>query len=53
MTSTQIASIINCTSQTVRNILRLFRETNNVVEREGRGHSLLNNKKRIQNNILI
>ena len=43
MTSHQIASRIHCTSRTVRNILRLFRETNNVIEREGRGRTLLNN----------
>lgn len=43
MTSNQIASAINSTSQTVRNILRVFRETNNVIEREGRGRTLLNN----------
>ncbi|CAF4966581.1 unnamed protein product, partial [Rotaria magnacalcarata] len=37
MTSNQIASHINCTiSRTVCNILRLLRETNNVIEREGR-----------------
>ena len=44
MTSSEIASIINCTTRTVRNILRLFRETNDVIEREGRGRRLLNNK---------
>ena len=43
MTSNQIASRIHCTSQTVRYILRLFRETNNIIEREGRGRTLLNN----------
>ncbi|CAF1016012.1 unnamed protein product [Rotaria sp. Silwood1] len=37
MTTNQIASVINCTSRTVRNILQLFRETNNVIEREERG----------------
>ncbi|CAF4532148.1 unnamed protein product [Rotaria sp. Silwood1] len=40
MTTNQIASVINCTSRTVRNILQLFRETNNVIEREERGHVL-------------
>ncbi|CAF4120813.1 unnamed protein product, partial [Rotaria sordida] len=30
------------------NILRLFRKTNNVTEREGRIRILLNNRKRIQ-----
>ncbi|CAF3450076.1 unnamed protein product [Rotaria sp. Silwood1] len=42
MTTNQIASVINCTSRTVRNILQLFRETNNVIEREERGRTLLN-----------
>ncbi|CAF1070008.1 unnamed protein product, partial [Rotaria sordida] len=32
-----IAHRINCTHQTVHNILQLFHETNDVVEREGRG----------------
>ncbi|CAF3131399.1 unnamed protein product [Rotaria sp. Silwood2] len=32
-----IARIINCTHQTVHNILQLFHETNNVIELEGRG----------------
>src|ERR1700723_241037 len=53
MTSSEIASIINCTTRTFRNILRLFRETNNVIEREGRGCTLLNNRKRVQDNIII
>jgi len=45
MTTNEIASFINCTSRTVRNILRLYRETNNVTEREGRGRTLLNNRR--------
>jgi transcription initiation factor IIE alpha subunit len=53
MTSSEIVSIINCTSRTVRNVLRLFRETNNVIEREGRGRTLLNNSKQIQDNIIV
>ncbi|CAF4018490.1 unnamed protein product [Rotaria sp. Silwood2] len=47
MTSNKIASGINCTSRTVRNILRLFRETNIVTERGGRGCTLLNNRRGI------
>ncbi len=38
---------------TVFNILRLYRETDNVIEREGRGRTLLDNRKRIQHNIII
>jgi len=53
MTSSEIASIIHCTSRTVRNILRLYCETNNVTEREGRGRTLLNNRRRIQDNITV
>ena len=53
MTSNEIASTIPCTSQTVRNILRLFCETNNVIEREGRGRTLLSNRKQIQDTIII
>jgi predicted transcriptional regulator len=45
MTPNQIASIINCSRTTVFNILQLFRETNNVIEREGRGRTLLNNRR--------
>ncbi len=33
----RIARIINCSVQTVYNILELFYETNDVVERQGRG----------------
>ena len=32
-----IASVISCSTQTVHNILDLFRETNDVIERRGRG----------------
>ncbi len=39
--------------RTVSNILQLFRETNNVIEREGRGRGSLNNRKRIQDYIKI
>ncbi len=53
MAPNQIATIINCTRQTVFNILRLYHETNNVIEREGRGRTLLGNRKRIQDNIII
>ena len=53
MTSNQIASFIHCTSRTVRNILRLFRETNNVIEREGRGRTLLNHSEQIQDNSIV
>ncbi|CAF4751062.1 unnamed protein product, partial [Rotaria sp. Silwood2] len=45
MTPNQIAYIINCSRITVLNILQLFRETNNVTEHEGRGRTLLNNRK--------
>jgi transposase len=37
MIPSHIASIINCSTQTVYNILNLFRETNDVIERRGRG----------------
>jgi hypothetical protein len=53
MTPNQIASIINCTRRTVFNILRLFHETNNVIEREGRGRTLLSNRKRIHDTIIM
>ncbi|CAF2434333.1 unnamed protein product [Rotaria sp. Silwood2] len=43
MATNQISSVINCTRRTARNILRLFHETNNVIEREGRGRTLLSN----------
>jgi transcriptional antiterminator len=42
LTSGEIARYMNCTSRTVRNILQLFVETNDVVERQGRGRTLLN-----------
>ncbi|CAF2710450.1 unnamed protein product [Rotaria sp. Silwood2] len=45
MTPNQIAYIINCSRITVFNILQLFHETNNIIEREGRGRPLLNNRK--------
>ncbi len=53
MTLNQIATVINCSRRTVFNILQLFRETNNVIEREGRGRTLLNNTRRIQDNITV
>ncbi len=43
MPLTQIASVIHCAIRTVSNILQLFRETNNFMEREGRGRASLNN----------
>ena len=45
---TEIASIINCSIQTVCNILQLYQATNNVIEREGRGRSSLNNTKQLR-----
>ncbi|CAF4723686.1 unnamed protein product, partial [Rotaria sp. Silwood2] len=42
MASDEIASRINCSIRTVYYILQLFRETNDVIEREGRGRRLLN-----------
>lgn len=42
MTPNRIASIVNCTSRTVFNILQLFNETEDVVERQGHGRNLLN-----------
>jgi hypothetical protein len=45
MTPNEIASFMNCSIATVFNILRLYRETNNVTEREGRGRNLLNHRK--------
>ena len=53
VTPNQIASTINCSRTTVFNILRLFCETNNVTEREGRNRALLNNMRRIRDNITI
>jgi hypothetical protein len=41
MSRTRIASTINCSIRTVGNILQLFHETNDVIEREGRGRSSL------------
>lgn len=37
MSAPDIANIIDCSTQTVCNILDLFRETNDVIERRGRG----------------
>jgi len=48
----RIASVIGCSRATVFNILRLFHDTNNVIEREGRGRALLNNKNRISDEII-
>jgi len=48
----RIASVIGCSRATVFNILRLFHDTNNVIEREGRGRTLLNNKNRISEEII-
>jgi len=42
MPSNEIASVINCSIQTVYYILQLFRETNDIFEREGRVRTLLN-----------
>ncbi|CAF4705093.1 unnamed protein product [Rotaria sp. Silwood2] len=42
MASDEIASRINCSIRTAYYILQLFRETNDVIEREGRGRRLLN-----------
>ena len=43
MISSQIASLIHCTSRAAGNILGLFRRTNNIIEGEGRPRTLLNN----------
>ena len=48
MTLNQIASRIDCSHVTVFNTLQLFRQTNDVIEREGRGRILLDNRRRIQ-----
>ena len=53
ITPNQIAPIINFSCPTVFNILQLFHETKNVTEHEGRGHTLLNNRRRIQDSITI
>jgi transposase len=37
ISSSHIARLINCSVQTVYNILELFYETNDVIERQGRG----------------
>ncbi|CAF3833822.1 unnamed protein product [Rotaria sordida] len=50
-TLNQIAAVINCSRATVFNILQLFHETNNGTLRQGRGRTLLNNRRRIQDNI--
>ncbi|CAF4246766.1 unnamed protein product [Rotaria sordida] len=52
---TTIAVIVNCSIRTVHNILQLFRETNDVIEREGRGRARasLNNCKRLPKNIKV
>jgi hypothetical protein len=42
MPHTLIASVIDCSIQTVYNVLQLFYETNDVIEREGRGRLPLN-----------
>ncbi|CAF1223319.1 unnamed protein product [Rotaria sordida] len=39
MSSTRIAAIANCSIRTDHNILQLFRETNDVIEREGRARA--------------
>ena len=44
-TLNKIASIINCSRAIVFNILQLFHETNNVIECEGCGCALLNNRR--------
>ncbi len=46
MSRTRIASTINCSIRTVGNILQLFHETNDVIEREGRGRSSLSKWKK-------
>ncbi|CAF1485702.1 unnamed protein product [Rotaria sordida] len=43
MSPIRIAAIVNCSIRTVHNILQLFRNTNDVIEREGRGRAPLNN----------
>ena len=52
MSPIRIAPIINCSIQiqTVHNILRLFREINDVIEREDRGRASLNNCKQLSKN---
>ena len=45
ITPDEIASFMNCTVRTVFNILRLYHETNDVIEREGRGRNQLNHRK--------
>ena len=51
--SISIAAIVDCSIRTVHNILQLFRETNDVIEREDRGHASLNNCKRLPKNIKV
>lgn len=41
MTPSHIANVIRCSKQTVYNILKLFQETNDVMERRGRGRTSL------------
>ena len=42
ITPNRIASIVNCSRAVFFSILQLFHETNNVIECEGRGCTLLN-----------
>ena len=49
----QIASIILCSIQTVCNILQLYQESNNVIERQGRGRSSLNNNIQLQDSMKL
>ena len=53
VTQNQTASIINCSRAIVFNILQLFHEINSINERERRGRTLLNNRRRIQDSRTI
>ena len=48
----RIAFIIGCSRATVFNILRLYHDTDNANEREGRGRSLLNDTNRTSDQIV-
>jgi len=51
---TRIASILNCSLATVYNVIRLFHETNDVTEREGRGRTLLSRRRhRVTENLIL
>jgi hypothetical protein len=49
----RIASIVNCSLATVHNVIRLFRETDDVIEREGRGRALLDEMAFVNKGLIV